>query len=377
MRTFGVEEELLLVDATSLDPLSAGELIVAKNGEDTPTGHKLTTEFKQEQLEVVSPPQYTLAEQLATIRTGRALAAAAAADSGGLVAAIPTAPGTDSPRRTPGPRNQKIQQRFGLTASEQLTNGFHIHVAVEDWDEGVTALDRIRIWLPLLLALSSNSPFWNGIDTGFASYRYQTWSRWPTAGPTEIFGTGAAYEAHRQALLNTQVPLDAGMLYFDARLSDHQPTLEVRVADVCLKAEHAAVLAALARALVETAIRKGNAEAPRVPATLLQTWTWHASRYGVEAELINPLTGKPVAAYDAIALLLDELAPVLVEYDEEETVRTVVADILEGGSGARVQREAYQRHGSMYEVMKAVVHTDQAHQDLQKLERLDLGLGGE
>ena len=145
MRTFGVEEELLLVDATSLDPLSAGELIVAKNGEDTPTGHKLTTEFKQEQLEVVSPPQYTLAEQLATIRTGRALAAAAAANSGGLVAAIPTAPGTDSPRRTPGPRNQKIQQRFGLTASEQLTNGFHIHVAVEDWDEGVTALDRIRI----------------------------------------------------------------------------------------------------------------------------------------------------------------------------------------------------------------------------------------
>src|SRR5690625_552034 len=355
MRTFGVEEELLLVDATSLDPLSAGELIVAKNGEDTPTGHKLTTEFKQEQLEVVSPPQYTLAEQLATIRTGRALAAAAAADSGGLVAAIPTAPGTDSPRRTPGPRNQKIQQRFGLTASEQLTNGFHIHVAVEDWDEGVTALDRIRIWLPLLLALSSNSPFWNGIDTGFASYRYQTWSRWPTAGPTEIFGTGAAYRATRQAVLDTNVPLDAGMLYFDARLSEHQPTLEVRVADVCLKAEHAVVIAALARALVETAVRKGDQQAPRVSANVLRVWTWQASRYGVESELIQPLTGTPGPARDAIAQLLDELVPVLAEYNEEESVHTVLADILAGGFVSHIQRQAYAQHHNLHRVMQTVV----------------------
>lgn len=367
MRKFGVEEELLLVDATSLHPLPAGELIVGRNEQETPTGHKLTTEFKQEQLEVVSPPQHTLAEQLETIRTGRSLAEAAAAESGGRVAAMPTAPGTDSPRRTPGPRNQKMAQRFGLTAAEQLTNGFHIHIDIDSWDEGVVALDRIRVWLPLLLALSSNSPYWNGTDTGFASYRYQAWSRWPTAGPTEIFGTAAAYEAHRQAILDTKVPLDAGMLYFDARLSDHQPTLEVRVADVCLKAEHAAVVAALARALVETAVRKGDEEPAGVPATLLRIWSWQASRYGVEAELINPLTGTPTAARDAIALLLDELAPVLAEYDEEETVQTVVAGILQGGSGTRIQRDAYQQQHSMYDVMDAVVHATHEHQDAQRV----------
>ncbi|HEY4557536.1 MAG TPA: glutamate--cysteine ligase [Enteractinococcus sp.] len=375
MRTFGVEEELLLVDATSLDPLPAGELTVSRVGEATSTGHQLTTEFKQEQLEVVSPPQYTLVEQLEAIRTGRALAEAAAAVSGGRVAAIPTDPGTGSPRRTPGPRNHKITQRFGITASEQLTNGFHIHVAIDSWQEGVTALDRIRIWLPLLLALSSNSPFWNGRDTGFASYRYQAWSRWPTAGPTEIFDTAAAYEAHRQAILNTKVPLDAGMLYFDARLCDHQPTLEVRVADICLKAEHAAVIAALARALVETAIRKSGEEAPRVPATLLRTWSWQASRYGVEAELINPLTGKPVVAADAIAQLLDELAPVLDEYNEEETIRTVVSDILQGGSGTRIQRQAYEHDHKVRDVISAVV--DATHDDHWSPERIGLGLGRE
>lgn len=86
---------------------------------------------------------------------------------------------------------------------------------------------------------------------------------------------------------------------------------------------------------METAIRKGNEEAPRVPTTLLRTWAWQASRYGLEAQLTNPLTGKPVAASDAVALLLDELAPVLAEYHEDEAVQSVVAEILQGGSGSK------------------------------------------
>ena len=116
-------------------------------------------------------------------------------------------------------------------------------------------LDRIRTWLPMILALSANSSFWHGTDTDYASYRYQAWNRWSTAGPTDIFGSVASYDRHRTALLGTHVPLDAGMLYYDARLCGHHPTLEVRIADVCLDPEHAAVLAALARALVETAAR--------------------------------------------------------------------------------------------------------------------------
>lgn len=355
MRTFGVEEELLLVDAVSLEPLPAAEVAVALKGQPTSMGHHLTTEFKQEQLEVVSAPQRTLVEQLETIRTGRALAAAAAAGAGGKVAAIATVPGPYRPHQVPGARYNLMAQRFGVTATEQLTNGFHVHVAIESRQEGVTALDRIRSWLPLVLALSSNSPFWHGGDTGFASYRYQAWSRWPTAGPTDIFHTVAAYEAYRQALLNTHVPLDAGMFYFDARLCDHQPTVEVRIADVCLTAEHAAVIAALVRALVETAIRNAGNEPLNVPATLLRTWTWQASRHGVETQLINPLTGILAPASEAIAQLLDAVGPVLAEYHEEDTVRTVVADILHAGSGARIQRQAYDQHHDMHHVMHAVL----------------------
>ncbi|HIW45881.1 MAG TPA: glutamate--cysteine ligase [Candidatus Yaniella excrementigallinarum] len=361
MRKFGIEEELLFVDRSSLEPLPAGGLAVALDREIASSGHELAREFKQEQLEIVSPPQHTLAEQLQAICTGRELAKAAASTLNGQVAAMSTAPGTGSPHRVTGQRNSAMAQRFGLTAAEQLTNGFHVHVAIESVEEGIIALDRIRIWLHLLLALSSNSPYWNGKETSFASYRYQVWSRWPTSGPTEIFGSAKNYAVQRQAQLNTQVPLDAGMLYFDARLSEHQPTLEVRVADICLKPEHAGVIAALIRALVETAIRKRKEEPLKVPATVLRTWSWQASRYGVDTELIQPRTGTLAPASAAIGQLLDEVEPVLSDYNETELVHKVVNDILLEGSGARTQRRAYEKNHSMYDVVAAVVantHTD-------------------
>lgn len=355
MRTFGVEEELLLVDATTLQPLPAGEWVTTLQGQTSSTGHEVTAELQQEQLEVASPPQTTLAGQLEAIRTGRALAEDAATRVGGRVVALPTAPAAVTPHLVPDPRYRRIQERFGLTATEQLTCGSHIHVAITSRREAVTVLDRIRTWLPTLLALSANSPFWHGTDTGYASYRYQAWSRWPTAGPTERFGSPAGYAHHRAALLATDVPVDAGMLYYDARICEHHPTVEIRVTDVCLDPEHAAVLATLARALVETAARQWRTEAPDVPASLLRTWSWQASRSGVEGRLIDPTTGTPAPAGDVVARLLETLRPVLAEYGEEERVEAVVTNILRQGTGARHQRQAYAARHDLRDVVAAAL----------------------
>lgn len=357
MRTFGVEEELLLVDTGTGQPLPAGDWAATLQEDTTPTGHQVTEELQEEQLEVASPPQTTLAGQLAAIRTGRELAEEAAARVGGRVVALPTALGPVSPHLVQGLRYRRIATKFGLTAAEQLTNGFHIHVGVASRTEGVAVLDRIRVWLPTLLALSANSPFWHGEDSGFASYRYQAWSRWPTAGPTDVFGSPDEYDRYRQAQLDTQIPVDASMLYFDARLSEHHPTVEIRVADVCLDAHHAAVIATLARALVETVARAWADGAPAlpVPASLLRSWTWQASRSGIAGELIDPATGAPAPAGDVMIRLLHVVGPVLAEYGEQTAVDAGVAQILRDGTGSQYQREVYAERHSLGDVMTAAL----------------------
>ncbi len=361
MRTFGVEEELLLVDAGTRRLLAAGESAVARAAhlsERVAPEHALTVELQQEQLEVVGPPCSTLAEQLAAIRAGRRLADAAAQAVGGRAVALASPVSDAQPHLVPKDRLQRIREHGGLMVADQLTCGFHVHVAVGDRTEGVAVLDRIRVWLPVLLALSANSPFWYGAESGFASYRYQAWSRWPTAGPSEIYGSAEYYDRQAQAVLRSGAPLDDGMLYYDARLSARFPTVEVRVADVCLEPQHAAVVAALVRALVEAAARQWDAGVTPVQAsqTQLKAWSWWASRFGVEGDLVSPRTGAPAPAASVVAELLDLVQPVLAEHGEDEEVRLVVAEIVTGGSGARRQREAFETRGDLGDVVDAAVH---------------------
>jgi carboxylate-amine ligase len=359
MRTFGVEEELMLVDARTREPMAVGEGAVlharrpGRPPTETAACHTLTFELQQEQVEIVGPPCTTLDDQHSAIRTGRALADEAARAVGGRAVALATSVSAGLPHLVPDARYRRIQQHVGLLAAEQLTCGFHVHVGIADRDEGTAVLDRIRVWLPVLLALSANSPFWYGVESGFASYRYQAMLRWPTAGPCEVFGSPEAYDRHVEALLRSGVPLDTGMMYFDARLSARFPTVEVRVADVCLAPAHAAVLAAMARALVETASRqwRRGEPAPAVGVAELRTWSWRASRFGVDELLVDPATGAPAAAGEVVAALVDLLRPVLDEYGEADRVRAVVAQIVRDGSGARRQREAYARRNDPVDVV--------------------------
>ena len=127
-------------------------------------------------------------------------------------------------------------------------------------------IDRIAAWLPLLLALSSNSPFWQGHDTGYASFRTVIWGLWPTAGPSGPFGDAAGYDAAVADLVRSGAALDVGMVYFDARLSASYPTVEIRVADVCTDVRDAVLLAALSRALCSPPPSIGGAVTDCSPA---------------------------------------------------------------------------------------------------------------
>ena len=363
MRSIGIEEEFLLVSpdgtprAVAAAVLQHASARTPEPGNDAAPGGELEKEFTQEQVETSTHPCTDLDALLTEVRSGRARADASAQHAGARVAALGTAPQRVEATVIANHRARQIRTEFGQVARDQLTCGCHVHVEVQDDDEGVVILDHLRRWSPVLLALSANSPYYQGEDTSYASFRSQVWGRWPTAGPTAPFGDVATYRGVVRDLLASGTILDDGMIYFDARLSSRFPTVEVRVTDVCLEAEHAGVLAALVRARGETASRQWRAGAPAPPvgATELRAWSWRASKSGAEAELVDPGTGGPAPAEVVVARLLRLLRPVLADLGEEEPVATVVAGILRHGSGARRQRAAYALHGDVRDVVRAAL----------------------
>lgn len=356
VRTVGVEEELLLVDADTAEPRAvAGALLAGQ------TARIPVAELQQQQLETNTDPCATLDELLCEIRGWRRRAAELAVLQDAEVAALATSPLPVAPELTPKGRYRRMARAFGLTAQEQLTCGCHIHVQVDSAEEGVAVLDRIRPWLAPLLALSTNSPLWQSRDTGYASYRYQVFGRWPTTGPQELFGSTEGYRHAVAELLATGTLLDQGMVYFDARLSARYPTVEVRICDVCPQAEDTVLIAALVRALVETAAREWYDAHPAAEASaaLLRLAAWRASRSGLTGALVRPSTHRPAAARDVIEELLAHVEEALKDAGDLAFVRGGVERLLACGTGARWQREVHQRGGPAAVVREAVARTRQ------------------
>lgn len=201
VRSVGVEEELLLVEPGTGRPLAVAETALR-------AGEAVDFELQAQQLETNTKPCRTLGELGQELRRGRTLAADAAGRAGARVAALATSPVDVEPRLVRKGRYLEMARAFGLIVDEQLTCGCHVHVSVSSPDEGVAVLDRIRPWLPVLLALSANSPFWQGKDSGYASFRYQAWGRWPSAGPTDTFGSPRAYRETLRQMVSSGTLLD-------------------------------------------------------------------------------------------------------------------------------------------------------------------------
>lgn len=358
-RTFGIEEELLLVDPANGEAVPmAGELLnLYVRPLQAGAGPVLAAEFQQEMIEVVTPPHATLAKLERDVLAGRGIARQAAEDIGVRVAALGTSPLPADPHPVQLRRFKAMAEEYGLTAREQLTCGCHIHVSVESPEEAVAVLDRMRIWLPALIALSANSPFWHGQDSGYASYRSQVWNRWPSAGPMDILGTPDAYHQLVHDMVGTGVALDEGMIYFDARLSRHYPTVEIRVPDVCLRAGDMVMLAGIARGLVETASRqwREGIGPVSVPSALLRLAGWKASRWGLQGELLDPYTHRPASALAVVNSLLNHVREALADMDDLHRVEAQVDRVLSAGTGAVRQMEVLHRTGDLEKVVQDAV----------------------
>ena len=264
--TLGVEEEFVLLDpSTGATVLAGPELVRMLGGE--PGIQQELMRFQVETGTRVCTGLDDLGRELIRLRR---LAAAAAASLGCRLVASGVAP-----YRTPGlaamtdqPRYRELARRYGPVVAEAGTCGCHVHVGVPSRDLGVQVLARLRPWLAPLLAVSANSPITGGHDTRWASWRYPIQARWPTAVPPAAWPDAAAYDTAVRRLIGQGAALDERSVYFLARLSPRYPTIEVRVADVCLDAGTAVLLAGLTRALVATALteaRRGTPAAARPP----------------------------------------------------------------------------------------------------------------
>jgi len=352
-RTFGVEEELLLVRPHDGRPTPAAAQIVraaqiALIADDSAFGaQSVEHEFKQEQAEIGSQPCLGTTELAGQLRALRAAAAAAAAASQAQIVAIATSPLETGPTPTEDERYAGMADRFGLLARQQLTCGQHVHVSIASRAEGVAVLDRIGPWLPIVLALSSNSPLWQGQDTDYCSFRTIMWGLWPTSGPTGLFQDEAGYDAAIADLISTGAAMDAGMIYFDARLSARFPTVEIRVADVCTDVDDAVLIAAVCRALVDTAAGqwRGGLPAPGVLPQLQRAAVWRAARFGLTGELVNPLRSASIPAAEAVAELLEVISPALEANGDASLVKDGVNRLFGSGTGAERQRAVHRETG--------------------------------
>lgn len=351
IRQVGVEEEFLLVEANGPGLAPRGDAVVDIAGRQRSDG-QFEHELTREQAELGSPPVTDLAQLAAQLRQLRLRLAKAAVDQGARLLATGTSPIPGSHHTTAEQRYQRMVDTFGLVGRRQLTCGMHVHVSVDSPAEGVAVLDRIRPWLAVLAALAANSPLLAGEDTGYAGFRSVLWGQWPTAGPTDAFGDVAAYHAVCDQLIAAGAALDEGMLYFDARLSQRYPTVEIRVADVCMHSRDAVVIAGLARALVETAARDWQAGRPTPPAStqLLRAAGWRAARWGTRGELVDILgvrgqAGQPVPAWELIGALVQRVSDCVADAADTDLITAGLADIRRCGTGEQLQRQALARGG--------------------------------
>ncbi len=350
--TVGVEEEFLLVDAADGCPVGLSDTVLDADrrrhrpGGRAPgcgAGREFQRELLSTMVETASGVCTDLAGLRAELTASRSRLAAAARKAGARPVACGTAPMAAAPRAvSPTPHYRQMARLYGRLTDETETCGCHVHVGVPDREAAVAVLNHLRPWLPVLLALSANSPFHQGADTGHASWRTLVLSRWPTHQIPPYFESAEHYDRTVAELRYAGVlPVRAANAYWFARPSAHLPTVEVRIADVTPSVDEAVLQAGLTRALVATALDAVAAgrRAPRLPEHAVGAALWTAARHGVRGPAVHPLSGRRVPAAEAVRALLDWVGPSLRATGDEEELRALAADVVSRGTGADRQRQ--------------------------------------
>ena len=360
MATFGIEEEFQFLDPVTLRPADVGPQVYVRL-RALPQWHDVThPEFLASQVEHASTVFDRMDDARRALVGFRAAVADLAAEFGVVVASVGTPPDTTSfPSITQVDRYQRIVSTMDGVIADHQVSGLHVHVGIPSREAGVIVLNAVRPWLPLLTAMSANSPLWRGQDTGHDSWRTVLLRRWTTSGCPPAFVDAADYDRRIKRLLGIGGTVDLGVIMWDVRLSEHLPTVEFRMADAQLDAHTTLLVAALCRAFVTHSLSVPAAQSTAVaasaavPSELLSAALLHSAHHGMRHEVFDPVTGALAPAQDCLNGLVRMLESELVDSGDAAPVRDAVARLAVDGTGAERQRAAF-RHGGIQGVRRTL-----------------------
>jgi glutamate---cysteine ligase / carboxylate-amine ligase len=320
--TFGIEEEYFLVDAETNDiahsvpPAFFDAAKVATEG-------RSSTEFLRAQIEVVTAPHVSTAEAGAELRHLRRTVAAVAAEHGLAILAAGTHPTAfwRQAQQTAKHRYDVVMQDLQMIGQRDLLCGLHVHVALPDPDARIDVMYRMLPYLPLFLALSTSSPFWQCRRTGLKAYRLAAYDELPRTGVPELLRTKAEFDAYVAALVEAGVIADSSYIWWAIRPSLANPTLELRAPDCCTWVEDSIAIAALYRLLVHHLYvnRWRNYELDAVQRAIIVENKWQAQRYGVHATF---------AGEDGPATVADMLERVIADTAADAAALDCAAELV-------------------------------------------------
>jgi carboxylate-amine ligase len=348
---FGIEEEYFLSDAESRGSVrKVSAKFIAAVQQAFPG--EVQREMLQSQIEVATPVCETMTEARRSLAALRIGLASLGLEHGMLLLACGTHPSAvwSRQRVTEAARYDKLMRDLQILGRRNQLCGLHVHVEVPDEDERIRLMGRILPFLPLILALSTSSPFWQGQRTGLMGYRLSAYAELPRTGLPELFTDPADYRAYVETLVSAGAIKDASYIWWAIRPSDKHPTLELRIADSCTRLNDTLAIAALYRCLVHHLLRKPglNADLTVAARAIASENMWRAQRYGIHGGLISPEDRRmrPVSELvdDLVDLLADDAATLGCTSD-----LVACRAIAGGGTSADVQlgvfEEARAREG--------------------------------
>ncbi|HAT47216.1 MAG TPA: carboxylate-amine ligase [Ktedonobacter sp.] len=370
--TIGIEEEFQIVDRNT-GQLSPQIIPLLKKGAPF-FGEQIKPEMLQPTVELISTIYPNILVARSETQRLRAKLSSLLAEEGLALISAGTNPGAIWMDQlvTPNPRYHELLEEFQDVARSILIFGLHIHVAVENNEVAISLMNQLRTWLPHLLALSSNSPFWAGRLTGLKSYRTVVWKRFPRSGLPDTFQSWSEYEHYVQTLISTGCIDNGKKIWWDIRPHPFFGTVEFRIFDMPSTLNDVMGIAALCQSLVAKLswLHKQGKEVPIVPRNLLEENKWRAMRYGLDAEVVDFGRGRSLSMRASIHELLDmvdDVADDLGTCSDLSYIRNLVDDTR--GTGADRQIAIYQQTGSIHAVYQYLMQQTLAGIQLDSLDR--------